>query len=102
VTDTLFTSIDINADATHSTTTVLVRYFAGAMAAAGVAEELLELPAGGRVADALALVAERRGPELVRVLPACSYLLDGIAVHDHETVLPNGAELDVLPPFAGG
>jgi molybdopterin converting factor small subunit len=36
------------------------------------------------------------------VLPSCSVLLDGIAVHDHAAVVPDGAELDVLPPFAGG
>jgi molybdopterin converting factor small subunit len=94
VTDTLLTA--------QQSTTVLVRYFAGAMAAAGVAEERLTLPAGSRVTDALAAIAALRGPELVRVLPACSYLLDGIAVHDHETAVPDGAELDVLPPFAGG
>jgi molybdopterin synthase sulfur carrier subunit len=95
VTDTLFTTIG-------TTATVLVRYFAGAMAAAGVTEEGVRLPPGGRVADVLTAIAAQRGPELVRVLPACSYLLDGIAVHDHETVVPDGAVLDVLPPFAGG
>ena len=31
-----------------------------------------------------------------------SYLLDGIAVRDLTPPLHDGAELDVLPPFAGG
>lgn len=81
--------------------TVLIRYFAGARAAAGVTEERIELAPRGSVADALA-VAARRGPALVRVLPSCSFLLNGIAVHDHEIPVPDGGEIDVLPPFAGG
>jgi molybdopterin converting factor small subunit len=81
---------------------VLVRYFAGARAAAGVAEERIRLSGRGSVADALAAVQARRGPALVRVLPACSFLLNGVAVRDHAMPVPDGGELDVLPPFAGG
>lgn len=99
--DTLVTTSD-KISAPAGMVTVLVRYFAGAMAAAGVPEEHVALPAGSTVAGILAAVRARRGPELVRVLPACSFLLDGIAVRDHETVAPDGSELDVLPPFAGG
>jgi molybdopterin converting factor small subunit len=29
-------------------------------------------------------------------------LLDGLAVHDRDQALPDGATVDVLPPFAGG
>lgn len=82
--------------------TVIVRYFAGARAAAGVAEERVALAPLGSVADALAAVAALRGPALAQVLPSCSFLLDGIAVHDQGTVVPDGSELDILPPFAGG
>jgi sulfur-carrier protein len=39
---------------------------------------------------------------LVRILPSCSFLLNGIAVHDRALTVTDGAELDVLPPFAGG
>jgi molybdopterin converting factor small subunit len=88
---------------TSPTSTVVVRYFAGARAAAGVAQERLELSGGGTsVADALAAVRARRGPALVRVLRSCSFLLNGVAVHDHAVPVPDGGELDVLPPFAGG
>ena len=87
----------------RATSTVLVRYFAGARAAAGVAEEKIELPVpANSVADALAAVSAHRGAALVRVLPACSFLLNGVAVRDHATTVPDGGELDVLPPFAGG
>jgi sulfur-carrier protein len=88
---------------TALTCTVVVRYFAGARAAAGVAEDHVRLPVEGTsVAAALAAVQALRGPELVRVLPSCSFLLDGVAVHDHAVAVPDGAEIDVLPPFAGG
>jgi molybdopterin synthase sulfur carrier subunit len=72
----------------------LVRYFAGARAAAGVPEEKLDLTTVGD------LVGER--PELARVLTACSFLVDGLAWHDLTAPLPADAILDVLPPFAGG
>jgi molybdopterin converting factor small subunit len=82
---------------------VLIRYFAGARAAAGVAEEHVELvPGRHSVADVLAAVQARRGPGLVRVLPSCSFLLDGVAVRDTGVAVADGAEIDVLPPFAGG
>lgn len=84
-------------------TTVLVRYFAGARSAAGVAEESITLTEGDRsVAAALAAIRGRRGPELDRVLAACSFLLNGVAVRDHAQTVTDGAELDILPPFAGG
>lgn len=84
-------------------TNVLVRYFAGARAAAGVAEESITLTDSDRnVAAALATIRDRRGPELDRVLAACSFLLNGVAVRDQDQTVPDGAELDILPPFAGG
>jgi sulfur-carrier protein len=89
-------------DTQTRTGTVLIRYFAGARAAAGVPEEHVELGPGRSVADVLAAVLARRGGGLGRVLPSCSVLLDGVAVHDHAVEVPDGGELDVLPPFAGG
>ncbi|MBO0840017.1 MAG: MoaD/ThiS family protein [Sciscionella sp.] len=82
--------------------TIRVRYFAGARAAAGVDEEPVLVPDGGTVEDALAEIGSRRGEGLCTVLRACSFLLDGIAVHDRARPLADGALLDVLPPFAGG
>jgi molybdopterin synthase sulfur carrier subunit len=85
-----------------TTATTTIRYFAAARAAAGVDSEPLELPDGATVADALAAIRERHGAELARVLDRCSFLLDEIAVRDRSAVVPAGATLDVLPPFAGG
>jgi len=83
-------------------TTVLVRYFASARAASGVEQETLLLPTGASVSQALTALRERHPERLPRVLDAASFLLDGIAVRDTGRPLPDGAELDVLPPFAGG
>ena len=87
---------------TTTITRLAVRYFAAARAAAGTETELLELPGGGTLDDALAVVRERHGAELARVLERCSFLLDEVAVRDRSTPLPDKATLDVLPPFAGG
>lgn len=84
------------------TLTLTVRYFAAARAAAGVETETVELPAGATVAELVAAVEERHGPELAHVLRRCSYLLDEVAVRDESAPLADGAALDVLPPFAGG
>ena len=77
---------------------MVVRYFAGARAAAGVPEEKLA------AASLAQLVAEvgARDPRLASVLGAASYLVDGLACHDRSAPLPEGATVDVLPPFAGG
>jgi molybdopterin converting factor small subunit len=81
---------------------VTVRYFAGARAAAGVAEERVALPEGSTVDDLLSDLVGRHGTALSRVLTASSLLLDEVAVRDRSLPLPPGAVLDVLPPFAGG
>ncbi len=80
---------------------VTIRYFAGAQAAAGVGEE--RLPAAGPVplkelADEL---ARRHGPVLARVLDAAAFLIDEVP-GPRDRVVPAGATVDVLPPFAGG
>jgi sulfur-carrier protein len=83
-------------------TVVTVRYFAAARAAAGMDSESVDVGDGATVGDALDMIAARHGESLSKVLPACSFLLDSVAVRDHATPVPHTAELDVLPPFAGG
>jgi molybdopterin synthase sulfur carrier subunit len=81
---------------------VTVRYFAAAQAAAGVKEEIVDLPDGATVAELLDRVRSRHGAQLGQVLARCSFLLDAAAVHDPLTVAGPSSTLDVLPPFAGG
>ncbi|WP_199745787.1 MoaD/ThiS family protein [Amycolatopsis sp. WAC 04182] len=82
--------------------TIVVRYFASARAATGLDEEKVTLPDGARVADAVSRLRELHPEKLAKLLDAVSYLLDGVAVRDLTRPLTEGAELDVLPPFAGG
>jgi molybdopterin synthase sulfur carrier subunit len=77
---------------------VTVRYFAGARAAAGVAEETVAAATVRELVTGLSARDER----FARVLGACSYLVDGLAARDLDTALPDGSTVDVLPPFAGG
>jgi molybdopterin converting factor small subunit len=83
---------------------ITVRYFAGARAAAGVAEETV--PAGTSLADLVTSLGERHGARLSVVLRSASFLVDGVACRDRDRdrdrVLPESTVVDVLPPFAGG
>lgn len=81
---------------------VTVRYFAAARAAAGVESEHIEVAANATVADLLTAVGARRGAELTKILERCSFLVDEVAVRDRTAPLPDGATIDILPPFAGG
>ncbi|GAA2810110.1 MoaD/ThiS family protein [Saccharopolyspora taberi] len=90
----------------HEQVGVKVRYFAGARAAAGIAEETVVVMRSGdgapRASDVIDAVLSKHGERLAKVVPACSFLLDGLAVRDRSVEVSDGAELDVLPPFAGG
>lgn len=78
--------------------TATVRLYAAARSAAGKSELLVT---AGRLNDILADIS-RENPRLAQVFLQCSFLLDGVAIHDKENVIPEGATVDVLPPFAGG
>jgi molybdopterin synthase sulfur carrier subunit len=79
---------------------LLVRYWAGARAAAGVAQEYVPVAHGATVADVVARI-ERAHPGLGPVLEVASLLLDGRAARRDEPVAESES-LEVLPPFAGG
>ncbi|WP_425426928.1 MoaD/ThiS family protein [Actinopolyspora mzabensis] len=93
--------------AAAATVAVRVRYFAGARAAAGIAEETLRVSPSAAArpvsaADVIRAVLAAHEEPLARVVRACGFLLDGVAVRDEAVPVPDGAEFDVLPPFAGG
>lgn len=77
---------------------IRVRYFAGAADAAGTEEETL--PRVETAGELRALLRERHGEAMGRVLATGSLLIDGVVSRDDER--PVGARVDVLPPFAGG
>ena len=82
--------------------TVTVRYWAGAKAAAGVAEETV---VASTLAAVLNLVQQNRDAAFARVLAACSFVVSetpvGAASPD-SVKLSDGDVVEVLPPFAGG
>jgi molybdopterin synthase sulfur carrier subunit len=78
---------------------VTVRYFAGARSAAGTAEEKVS---AATLEELVATVTREHGEPLAKVLAAASFLVDGVVCHDRRGALPDGASVDVLPPFAGG
>lgn len=81
------------------TTTVTVRHFASAHAAAGVAHEAVT---AASVAELRQTLVDRHGARFASVLAACSLLLDGLICHDPAASLYDIREVHVLPPFAGG
>ncbi|WP_020572758.1 MoaD/ThiS family protein [Parafrankia discariae] len=81
---------------------IMVRYWAAARDAAGVAQEELD---AATLATALADVTERRGERLGAVLARCAFLVDDEPVGRRDpgsVTLREGAVVEVLPPFAGG
>ena len=78
---------------------VTVRYWAGARAAAGRAEESVD---AATIGELLTRVATQH--DIERVVAGCSLLVDGVNVRrdDTDRALPPSAVVDVLPPFAGG
>lgn len=81
-------------------TTITVRYWAGARAAAGVAEESYDAPqtiAGLREA---AIARHPESDRLASVLAVCSVLVDGRQPQGGEVAA--GSVVEFLPPFAGG
>jgi len=87
-------------DPTTSVQTVTLRYFAAARAALGRSAETLAVPPGATVGDVVARLAAAT-PAAEPVLARCSVLLDGRRAAPSD-VVPGGAGLDLLPPFAGG
>jgi molybdopterin converting factor small subunit len=88
--------------------TATLRFWAAAREAAGVAEETVR---AATLAGALEEAVRRRGgasgggAELQRVFARSSVLLDGVQVGRSDpgsVTLPDGAVIEILPPFAGG
>ena len=83
---------------------VMIRYWAAAKDAAGLAEESV---AAATLAGALDAVVASRAPDtrLRDVLERSSVLIDGTRAsraNAEDIALADGAVIEVLPPFAGG
>lgn len=71
---------------------VELHFFAAAREAAGAAT--IAVPPG-TLSSALAHFPSP-------VIERCSFLINGLAITDRDTLLVEGDRVDVLPPFAGG
>ncbi|MFE3293324.1 MoaD/ThiS family protein [Rhodococcus sp. NPDC059234] len=80
--------------------TVVVRYFAAAADAAGRTEEVFPLAADATLGDLRAVLVERHGQGMERVLGVAAFLQDDELTRDLAAAA--AARVDVLPPFAGG
>ena len=77
---------------------VTIRYWAGARATAGTAEEPFD---AATVQEALDAATAGRDESFARVVAASSVLVDGVRVR-RDSALSDGDVIEVLPPFAGG
>ena len=86
--------------------TVTVRYWAGARAAAGTAEDVFAVAGDVSLADLVARVLERHPDDrMARTVAVCSVLVGDRPVRSQDpaavSVAP-GSVVELLPPFAGG
>ncbi|GAB2974119.1 MoaD/ThiS family protein [Nocardioides montaniterrae] len=89
------------------TEVIRVRYWAGARAAAGVAEESVQVNGPMTLAELRSEVVRRHADtgRLAAVLAVCSVLLGEVPVGSADpgqVVVGPGETVEFLPPFAGG
>jgi molybdopterin synthase sulfur carrier subunit len=77
---------------------VTVRMYGAARAAADKSEILMDPNSLTGILDAIAI----ENPRLAQVFAQCSFLVDGVVVHDRGVHILANSVVDVLPPFAGG
>ena len=78
-----------------------IRYFAGAAEAAGTTEETVDADFEVTVAELVEQLSADR-ERLAKVLAVSTLLIDGHPAHARTEFVAPGAQVDVLPPFAGG
>ncbi len=80
---------------------VSVRLFAALRDAAGTGE--VRLPAPTTMAEVCAELVRRFGPRFAERLTLAAGMVDGVPTErDSEEAIRPGAEVALLPPFAGG
>ena len=86
-------------------TTATLRFFAAARAVVGRDEQVVTVegrPLLGAFHQQVRPAEGRSAAEHRDVLLRCSFLVDGLTTRDRELLVPDGAVVDVMPPFAGG
>ncbi len=95
-----------SAPGSETATSVTVRYWASARAAAGVDSDVVEAPEGLSLAALVTCLADRHpGSRLEAVLGVCSVLVGDRPAGSGdraEVWIAPGDHVEFLPPFAGG
>ena len=76
----------------------IVNFYAAARAASGVSESKMD---GSTLGEVIAS-ATAKYPQLVAILPGCSYLVNGAAESNNDMKISADDVIDILPRFAGG
>ena len=76
----------------------VVNFYAAARAASGVSESEID---GSTLGEVIAS-ASAQHPQLVAILPGCSYLVNGAAESDNDIKISGEDVIDILPRVAGG
>lgn len=79
---------------------ITVRFFAAALDAAADKDSVQYEP--GTLQSVIDQCTAEFGERMTALMPSCSFLLEAVAMNDREAQIPDGATLDVLPPFSGG
>ncbi len=77
---------------------ITVRFFASARAATGNSEIMMN----SSTVNELISECSKGNAHLFTILGQCSFLVNGVVVHDRNHVIGENSQIDVLPPFAGG
>ena len=75
-----------------------VNFYAAARAACGASESQID---GATLGEVIAS-ASKEHPQLIAILPGCSYLVNGAAESNNDVKVSAGDVIDILPRFAGG
>jgi molybdopterin converting factor small subunit len=75
-----------------------VNFYAAARAASGVSESQID---GATLGEVIASASVKH-PQLIAILPGCSYLVNGVAESNNDVKVSAGDVIDILPRFAGG
>ncbi len=76
----------------------IVNFYAAARAASGVSEAHID---GATLGEVIAS-ASAQHPQLIAILPGCSYLVNGAAESKESFKISAEDVIDILPRFAGG
>lgn len=77
---------------------IKVRFYAAARQAVGSSE----IEMASSTINELIGECSKGNDNVTRILAQCSYLVNGIVMHDRNQAIAENSQIDVLPPFAGG